>query len=58
MMPVEKLNIAMFNGSDIPITKIERVEVEFKAKDKSKPDKVTCIEKKNSERTEIDINTL
>lgn len=57
-MPVEKLNIAMFNGSDIHITKIERVEVEFKAKSKNTPDKVTCIEKKDSKRTAIDINTL
>lgn len=58
MMPVEKLNIALFNGSDIRITKIERVEVEFKATSKNTPDKVTCIEKKDSERITIDINTL
>ena len=39
-MPVENLNVAMFHGSDIHITKVERVEVEFKAKSKNMPDKV------------------
>lgn len=55
---VEKLNIAMFNGNDIHITKIERVDVEFVVKDKSKPDKVTCIEKKDSNRITIDIQEI
>ena len=58
MMPVENLNVAMFHGSDIHITMVERVEVEFKAKSKNTPDKVTCIEKKNSERITIDIDAL
>lgn len=55
MMPVENLNVAMFHDSDIQITK---VEVELKAKSKNTPDKVTCIEKKNSERITIDIDAL
>ena len=58
MMPVENLNVAMFHDSDIQITKVERVEVELKAKSKKAPDKFTCIEKKNSERITIDIDAL
>lgn len=55
---VDKFNIAMFNREDTHICKIERVDVEFKAKDKKEPDNVTCIEKKDAERVSIDINTL
>lgn len=52
---VEKLNIAMFNSADTHICKIERVDVEFKAKIKSQPDKVTCIEKNGAERLVIEL---
>lgn len=50
---VDKLNIAMFSGEDIRISMIERVEVAFVAKQKSKPDKLTCMEVKGSERKVI-----
>lgn len=48
--PIEKFHFAMFNGKDITIKKIERVEVEFIAKGNKQPDKFTCREKPNSER--------
>lgn len=56
--PVEKFNIAMFNSKDTQICKIERVDVEFKAKSTKEPDNVTCIEKKDGERVAIDINCI
>lgn len=53
--PVAKLNVAMFNGADVRIYKIERVEVEFKPKTKTNPDKLTCIEKQGAARLQMEL---
>lgn len=55
---VDNLDVAMFNGKDIVISKIERIDVEFVAKIKKNPDKLTCVEKSGAERKEVDVNSL